>query len=358
MRYATHFIFLFTAFWFYGCYGSVILDTEWVRQPLGSLSQKPNLKWEEKFNEPFKDVFPINDSMALVFTHRSTAFILNSLSGKQEGSKWHPNLRKFSNVKIHPTENGFVFTSRKGELVGFYDLYLGKQRWKRTEKGLIGSGLAIMNDSQVVIATRNKVKFLSVDSGDLITEWKYRQGILSLQHDGKFLFVIQDNGILQALEIDKLIWEADLGLTHESKIVNAWDSRLGVVNNESLVFLNKGNGQIIDEINWEPIADVFLMPDQDNFILVSKNGNMVSISQTTGEKTEFDLPDYSLVKHAPIYSRNLCIIPFADGTLTGINIKNGSLEWQIETGKPITGFWRLGKGFMTQDVKKMLRYYQ
>ena len=85
---------------------------------------------------------------------------------------------------------------------------------------------------------------------------------------------------------------------------------------------------------------------------------MVSISQATGEKTEFDLPDYGLVKHTPIYSRNLCIIPFADGTLTGINILNGSLEWKIETGKPITGFWRVGKGFMTQDVKKMLRYYQ
>ena len=55
---------------------------------------------------------------------------------------------------------------------------------------------------------------------------------------------------------------------------------------------------------------------------------------------------------------DFCILPFADGTLTGINIKNGSLEWQIETGKPITGFWRVGKGFITQDVKKMLRYYQ
>jgi len=202
------------------------------------------------------------------------------------------------------------------------------------------------------------VKFLSVDSGDLITEWKYRQGILSLQHDGEFLFVIQDNGILQALEIDKLIWEADLGLTHESKIIRGWDSRLVIVNGKIVFILDKETGNKIEEINWEPIADVFLMPDQDNIILVSKNGNMVSISQTTGEKTEFDLPDYSLVKHAPIYSRNLCIIPFADGTLTGINIKNGSLEWQIETGKPITGFWRVGKGFMTQDVKKMLRYYQ
>jgi len=358
MRYATHFIFLFTALWFYGCYGSVILDTEWVWQPLDSLSQKPDLKWEKKFNEPFQDVFPINKSLALVFTHRSTAFILNSLSGKPEGSKWHPNLRKFSNVKIHTTENGFVFTSRKGELVGFYDLYLGKQRWKRTEKGLIGSGLAIVNDSQVVIATRNKVKFLSVDSGDLLSERSYRHGIISFKQDGEFVFLIKDNGSLQALEIDQLIWEINLGLTHESKIVNTWDSRLGVVNNESLVFLNKGNGQIIDEINWEPIADVFLMPNQDYMILVSKNGNMVSISQATGEKTEFDLPDYGLVKHTPIYSRNLCIIPFADGTLTGINILNGSLEWKIETGKPITGFWRVGKGFMTQDVKKMLRYYQ
>jgi outer membrane protein assembly factor BamB len=202
------------------------------------------------------------------------------------------------------------------------------------------------------------VKFLSVDSGDLITEWKYRQGILSLQQDGKFLFVIQDNGILQALEIDKLIWEINLGLTHESKIVDAWDSTLGVVNNETLFFLNKGTGEIKDEINWEPIADVLLMPDQDHIILVSKNGNMASISQTTGEKIEFDLPDYGLVKHAPICSGDLCIIPFADGTLSGINIKNRSRKWQIETGRPITGIWRVGRGFMTQDVKKIIRYYQ
>jgi len=358
MRYATHFIFLFTALWFYGCYGSVIVDTEWKQQPLGSLSQKPDLKWKEKFNEPFQDVFPINDSLALVFTHRNTAFILNSLSGKQEGSKWHPNLMKFSNVKINTTEDGFAFTSQKGEMVGFYDLDLGKQRWKRTEKGLINSGLTIVNDSQIVIATRNKVKFLSVDTGDLITEWKYRQGILSLQQDGEFLFVIQDNGILKVLEIDKLIWEADLGLTHESMIIRRGDSRLVIVNGDIVFILDKGTGNKIDEINWEPIADVFLMPDQDNIFLVSKNGNMIIISQTTGEKTEFDLPDTSLVKHAPIYSKNLCIIPFADGTLTGINIKNGSLEWQIGTGKPITGFWRVGKGFMTQDIKKMLRYYQ
>ncbi len=358
MKYATHFIFLFTALWFYGCYGSVILDTEWVRQPLGSLSQKPNLKWEEKFNEPFQDVFPINDSMALVFTHRSTAFILNSLSGKPEGSKWHPNLRKFSNVKIHTTEDGFAFTSRKGELVGFYDLNLGKQRWKRTEKGLIGSGLAIVNDSQVAIATRNKVKFLSVDSGDLITEWKYRQGILSLQQDGKFLFVIQDNGILQALEIDKLIWEADLGLTHESKIIRGWDSRLVIVNGKIVFILDKGTGNKIDEIKWEPIADVFLLPNGDHIILISKNGDMISFSQSSGEQKEFDLPVRGLVKHTLSYSGDFCILPFADGTLTGINIKNGNLEWQIETGKPITGFWRVGKGFMTQDVKKMLRYYQ
>ena len=71
MRYATHFIFLFTALWFYGCYGSVTLNTEWVWQPLDSLSQKPDLKWEKKFNEPFQDIFPINKSMALVFGGRA-----------------------------------------------------------------------------------------------------------------------------------------------------------------------------------------------------------------------------------------------------------------------------------------------
>jgi hypothetical protein len=85
---------------------------------------------------------------------------------------------------------------------------------------------------------------------------------------------------------------------------------------------------------------------------------MASISQTTGEKTEFDLPDYGLVKHTPICSGDLCIIPFADGTLSGINIKNRSRKWQIETGRPITGIWRVGRGFMTQDVKKIIRYYQ
>ena len=358
MKLFTHFIFLFTGFLFYGCYGSVNLETDWVQQPLSELSQNPELKWEEKFNEPFQHVFTINDSIALVFTHRSTAFMLNSSSGKSEGSKWHPNLRKFSNVKIHTTVDGFAFTSRKGEMVGFYDLNYGDQRWKRKEKDLIASGLTIVNDSLIAIANRNTLKFLMVESGDLLSERNYRHGIISIKQDGESLFLIQDNGSLQALEIDKLIWEINLGLTHESKIVNAWDSRLGVVNNETLFFLNKGTGQIKDEINWEPIADVLLMPDQDHIILVSKNGNMASISQTTGEKIEFDLPDYGLVKHALICSGDLCIIPFADGTLSGINIKNRSRKWQIETGRPITGIWRVGRGFMTQDVKKIIRYYQ
>jgi len=205
-----------------------------------------------------------------------------------------------------------------------------------------------------------------------------------------------------------------------------WDSRLVIVNGKIVFILDKGTGNKIDEIKWEPIADVFLLPNGDHIILISKNGDMISFSQSSGEQKEFDLPVRGLVKHTISYSGptskepfeplpapgqtqpqtifdpetserisggmrfdpetgeaiieniktqfdpetgeqivvaeekqkmsfgDFCILPFADGTLTGINIKNGSLEWQIETGKPITGFWRVGKGFIPSGMPQIL----
>ncbi len=118
------------------------------------------------------------------------------------------------------------------------------------------------------------------------------------------------NGSLQALEIDKLIWEINLGLTHESKIIRGWDSRLVIANGKIVFILDKGTGNKIDEIKWEPIANVVLLPNGDHIILISKNGDMISFSQSSGEQKEFDLPVRGLVKHTISYSGPTSKEPF------------------------------------------------
>ena len=351
-------IILLPSLLFFNCYGSVSLDKDLDIQSLKHISEKPDIKWEQKFSEPFQDVFQINDSLVLVFTHRSTAFIFNVFSGKKDGSKWHPNLRKFSTINLDNDGIFFAFTSRKGERAGLYDLALGELRWKQKAERLIEGGLAIVNDTLVAIATRNKLKFLSIDTGEILSEKRVRQGIISLQQVGDHLFIIQDNGILKAFNVDKSLWEIDLGLNHESIISLADEDKLMVTKKESLYILNNHSGKKVNEIEWEPLAYVFSLPDKEKIILISKTGKMGNFSIPTGEQIDISSINQGLIKYEPTISGDHCIMPFANGYLKSVSLENGIINWEIETGKALTGFWRTGKGFLTQDTKKILRYYQ
>ena len=91
-----------------GCYGSVKLnnDVKFYQNQIPTNLNHPALQWHHKMKNPIKGLITVNDSLALVWTHRSGVKILNLKSGKKEGPAWTPPMGgHITDLKVNDNVN-------------------------------------------------------------------------------------------------------------------------------------------------------------------------------------------------------------------------------------------------------------
>ena len=152
---------------FAGCYGSVQLndDVEFDHSNKPISLNHPTLQWNQKTKDPIQDLIPVNDSLALAWTHRGTVMILNLNDGKKQGSAWTPSMGHIASITVHRDAGWFLYISLKNRQAGVYDLRSGKQIWKNRMDHLIRDGALIIADTAVVMGTRRGLKLYKALNG-------------------------------------------------------------------------------------------------------------------------------------------------------------------------------------------------
>ena len=204
-----------------GCYGTVQLDNdvEFFRQEQSIIPVEPSIKWQRKTRDPIQDLIPLNDSLALAWTHRGTVMILNLNDGKKKGSAWTPSMGHITSITVNRDADWFVYVSMKNRQAGAYDLRSGKQIWKNRMDHLIRDGALIIADTTVVMGTRRGLKLYNALDGELIKENQNRFGITKLFAAGQDRFLaVTDAGDLQCYDHQlSQLWIQPIGLNSESK---------------------------------------------------------------------------------------------------------------------------------------------
>jgi len=59
-----------------------------------------------------------------------------------------------------------------------------------------------------------------------------------------------------------------------------------------------------------------------------------------------------------IHLKDHLFVPYARGIVLSIDSLTGKEIWRTDHQRRLTGFWLAGAGFMMQDVKYQMRYYQ
>ncbi|SVD59182.1 uncharacterized protein METZ01_LOCUS412036, partial [marine metagenome] len=184
-----------------GCYGSVHLDDDVKFDHINELIRlnHPTLQWYQKTKDPIQDLIRVNDSLALIWTHRGSVMIFNLNIGRKQGSAWTPSMGHITGITVNNGGNRFAFISMKNRMVGAYDIRAGKQIWKNRVDNLINNEPLILSDTVVVIGTRYGIKLFDLNNGELIKEKNNRFGVVKFipANDGRFL-VVTDDGHLQS----------------------------------------------------------------------------------------------------------------------------------------------------------------
>ena len=116
-----------------GCYGSVKVKNEIPNSYESQMksNQKPDLKWGREIRDPLKDIISLNDTMALVLTHRGRIMGLNLNNGKRESSSWTPSGEKINSISLNRDKKWFAYVSKGDNQIGVYDFKLGRLIWKK-----------------------------------------------------------------------------------------------------------------------------------------------------------------------------------------------------------------------------------
>jgi len=344
-----------------GCYGNVKVKSEISNSYKNQMESdnNPELIWGREIRDPLNDIISLNDTMALVLTHRGRIMVLNLTNGKRVSSSWTPSGEKINFISLNRNKKWFAYVSKGNNQVGVYDLKLGKLIWKKEIKNLINNSPVIINDSTFLIGTR--IEFLLFDSfnGEEKKRVHNRLGITKIfPRLNKNLFSITDHGELQCLDHNLItLWSKPVGASVESKL-KIKDSLvfIGPTKIDSLWALDYRNGNANHKIYFRN-GHEYILHNDTSLITISRSGEVqfANLKEQIFWRKHFD---YGLVNQKSIINNDTILIPFARGSLIRIDARTGKQIWSSNDMKRSTGIWEAGKGFIMQDISFKINYYQ
>ena len=343
-----------------GCYGSVQLnnDVEFYRNQRPTNLNHPVLQWNRKMKNPIKGLITVNDSLALVWTHRSGVMILNLNNGKKEGSAWTPPMGgHITDLTVSKDGKLFAYISMKNRMIGAYDIRKGKHIWKRSTNNLIKNKPLILSDSIMVVGLRSGIKLFNLNNGEIIKEKLNRFGVIKLFPTSleRFLMVT-DSGFLQCYDYQlSKIWSQTLSLNFESNI-NVDQDRIFIgPGRDTLWVLDEETGNIQNSIQFINGFE-FTVQDNDLFLLY-RDGPLkrMSLNKRTFWASDFEL---GIPGESFFHTDENLIVPFAKGVVINVNMNTGTEIWRSDSLQRLTGFWQAGRGFLMQDIKYQMQYYR
>jgi len=343
-----------------GCYGTVQLDNdvEFFRQEQSIIPVEPSIKWQRKTRDPIQDLIPLNDSLALAWTHRGTVMILNLNDGKKEGSAWTPSMGHITSITVNRDADWFVYVSMKNRQAGAYDLRSGKQIWKNRIDHLIRDGALIITDTAVVMGTRRGLKLYNALDGELIKENQNRFGITKLFAAGRNRFLaVTDAGDLQCYDHQlSQLWAQPIGLNSEAQTVLREGRLFTGPGRDTLWVLDEKTGNIRLGLPFRNGFD-FQVLENDELILVHREGRVTKMNLDGDRSWTADfglgLPGASFIR-----AGEHLFVPYARGVALNVDSRTGKEIWRSEPLRRLTGFWPAGSGFLIQDIKYQMRFYQ
>ena len=343
-----------------GCYGTVQLDNdvEFFRQEQSIIPVEPSIKWQRKTRDPIQDLIPLNDSLALAWTHRGTVMILNLNDGKKDGSAWTPSMGHITSITVNRDADWFVYVSMKNRQAGAYDLRSGKQIWKNRIDHLIRDGALIITDTAVVMGTRRGLKLYNALDGELIKENQNRFGITKLFAAGRNRFLaVTDAGDLQCYDHQlSQLWAQPIGLNSEAQTVLREGRLFTGPGRDTLWVLDEKTGNIRLGLPFRNGFD-FQVLENDELILVHREGRVTKMNLDGDRSWTADfglgLPGASFIR-----AGEHLFVPYARGVALNVDSRTGKEIWRSEPLRRLTGFWPAGSGFLIQDVKYQMQFYQ
>jgi outer membrane protein assembly factor BamB len=343
-----------------GCYGTVQLDNdvEFFRQEQSIIPVEPSIKWQRKTRDPIQDLIPLNDSLALAWTHRGTVMILNLNDGKKDGSAWTPSMGHITSITVNRDADWFVYVSMKNRQAGAYDLRSGKQIWKNRIDHLIRDGALIITDTAVVMGTRRGLKLYNALDGELIKENQNRFGITKLFAAGRNRFLaVTDAGDLQCYDHQlSQLWAQPIGLNSEAQTVLREGRLFTGPGRDTLWVLDEKTGNIRLGLPFRNGFD-FQVLENDELILVHREGRVTKMNLDGDRSWTADfglgLPGASFIR-----AGEHLFVPYARGVALNVDSRTGKEIWRSEPLRRLTGFWPAGSGFLIQDIKYQMRFYQ
>ena len=343
-----------------GCYGKVQLvdNIDFLQKEKSIIPVQPSVKWKRKTRDPIQDLIPLNDSLALAWTHRGTVMILNLNDGKKQGSVWTPSMGYITNIMVNQYADWFIYTSMKNRQLGAYDLRLGKLIWKNRMDHLISEGILILSDTAVVIGTRQELKLYNALDGKLIKEKQNRFGITKLFSAGQNRFLaLTDAGDLQCYDHQlSQLWIQPINLNYESKAYIHKDIIVAGSGRDTLWILDEKTGNIRLGLPFRNGFD-FQVLDDDELILVHRDGKIIKMN-LDGNYSWTKNFDQGLPSTSFSYGIDNLFAPYAKGIILSINSDTGKEMWRSDTLQRLTGFWPARSGFLIQDIKYQMKFYK
>ncbi len=284
--------------------------------------------------------------------------ILNLNDGKKDGSAWTPSMGHITSITVNRDADWFVYVSMKNRQAGAYDLRSGKQIWKNRIDHLIRDGALIITDTAVVMGTRRGLKLYNALDGELIKENQNRFGITKLFAAGRNRFLaVTDAGDLQCYDHQlSQLWAQPIGLNSEAQTVHREGRLFTGPGRDTLWVLDEKTGNIRLGLPFRNGFD-FQVLENDELILVHREGRVTKMNLDGDRSWTADfglgLPGASFIR-----AGEHLFVPYARGVALNVDSRTGKEIWRSEPLRRLTGFWPAGSGFLIQDIKYQMRFYQ
>lgn len=200
---------------------------------------------------------------------------------------------------------------------------------------------------------------INVENGNVVwqnKDWQSNMGATSTLAVGENILIASSQwGALYAHDnkTGKLKWKASAdGLRNRGASVAIHDDWLYVISEKSLFIMEVDNGNIVErkdllfrvDVTSTPLVtdkEIIFGSVNDGLVALDKNSLEVKWNFKTDDALIFSAP-YSrkpsaTIETSPVWAGNTVYVGASDGTIYGVNRKNGRLVWKHQTGAPIFG---------------------
>ena len=223
---------------------------------------------------------------------------------------------------------------------------------------LIRDGALIIADTTVVMGTRRGLKLYKALDGELIKENQNRFGITKLFAAGRNRFLaVTDAGDLQCYDHQlSQLWAQPIGLNSESQTVLREGRLFTGPGRDTLWVLDEKTGNIHLELPFRNGFD-FEALENDELVLAYRDG-WISKMNLDGDRSwtadfGLGLPGASFIR-----AGEHLFVPYARGVALNVDSRTGKEIWRSDPLRRLTGFWPAGSGFLIQDIKYQMQFYQ